>query len=274
MKKFIIEKIESLPPLPKSVIDLEEYRKKSDKEPLELAQIIEKDPLIVTTLLRVANSSMFGFRSEVDTPSRAINLLGVNFTISIALGSVVQDLIDANLNAYGVSTDDFMFTSNLASVLVNNWVGKISYELKEELLLPAFLQETGKFIISEIVNDSNKVEEFKNDLQTKSIFDVEKEYTSFSCSKITANIFKHWKLSHSLVFTIGFVGDQENCPAEYKEKTQILEIIKILCNITDPLGDKVIAEALEKAALYNLDVDDLLSAIDTVKENIKRGEEE
>lgn len=274
MKKFIIEKIESLPPLPKSVIDLEEYRKQPDKEPLELSKIIEKDPLIVTTLLRVANSSMFGFRSEVDTPSRAINLLGVNFTISIALGSVIQDLIDANLNAYGVSTDDFMFTSNLASVLVNNWVGKISYELKEDLLLPAFLQETGKFIISEIVNDTNKVDEFKAALQEKNMIDVEKEYTGFTCSKITANIFKHWKLNHNLVFTIGFVGDQENCPEEYRQKSQVLEIIKILCNITDPLGDEVVKEALEKAVLYNFDIDDLLSAIDTVKENIKRGEED
>ncbi len=274
MKKFIIEKIESLPPLPKSIIDLEEYRKQSEKEPLELAQIIEKDPLIVTTLLRVANSSMFGFRSEVDTPSRAINLLGVNFTISIALGSVVQDLIDANLNPYGVSTDDFMFTSNLASVLVNTWVGKISYELKEELLLPAFLQETGKFIIAEIVNDSNKNDEFKNALKEKNIIEVEKEYTGFTCSKITANIFKHWKLNHNLVFTIGFVGDQKNCPQEYKQKTQILEIIKTLCNITDPLGDKPVEDALKIAALYNFDVDDLLSAIDSVKDNIKRGEED
>ena len=50
-----------------------------------------------TTLLKVANSAMFGFRHAVESPSRAISLLGVNFTISVALGSIVQDFKKANL---------------------------------------------------------------------------------------------------------------------------------------------------------------------------------
>lgn len=271
MKELIVEKIESLPPLPESVIQLEAFRKQSEKEPLDLLKIIEKDALIVTTLLRVANSSMFGFRSEVETPSRAINLLGVNFTISIALGSVVQDLIKANLNAYGVSTDDFMLTSNLASTIVNNWVGQIDFDLKEELLLPAFLQETGKFIISEIVNDSGKLDEFKEALKSKHINEVEEEFVGFSCAKITANIFKHWKLSHNLIFTIGFVGDVNNCPDEYKEKVKILEIVKILCKINDPLGEKTVEEAVAKAVEYNLDIESLVSTVDTLKAKIAAG---
>ena len=165
MRNSLLEKIDALPPLPKSVVELEEFRKSIDKEPLDLLNIIEQDPLIITTLLKVANSAMFGFRHAVESPSRAINLLGVNFTISIALGSIVQGLIKSNLDSYKVSTDDFMFTSNLASNLVNSWVGHISPELKEELLLPAFLQETGKFIISELVRENGKVKEFHQQLK-------------------------------------------------------------------------------------------------------------
>lgn len=274
MKELIIEKIESLPPLPKSVIDLEEYRKQPEKEPLDLLKIIEKDALIVTTLLRVANSSMFGFRSEVETPSRAINLLGVNFTISIALGSVVQDLIKANLNAYGVSTDDFMLSSNLSSTIINNWVGQIDFDLKEELLLPAFLQETGKFIISEIINDQDQLKEFKQAVIDNGIEAAETEFAGFSCAKITANIFKHWKLSHNLIFTIGFVGDTKDCPVEYKQKAQILEVVKILCNIQDPLGEVSVEKAIAKAVEHNLDIESLVSSIDSLKAKIAAGEEE
>ena len=262
----IIEKIESLPPLPNSVIELENFRRRPDKEPLDLLKIIEQDPLIITTLLRVANSAMFGFRSEVETPSRAVNLLGINFTISIALGSVVQDLIKSNLSAYNISTDDFLMSSNLASTIVNSWVGDIDFALKEELLLPAFLQETGKFIISELIQEQNKVDEFKKALNSeKSLSEIEESFTGFSCSRITANIFKHWKLSHNLIFTIGFVGNIEQCPEEYKRKVKILEVIKILTDIRDPLGDKNVSDAINLANNYGLDIEALVTAIDKIK---------
>ena len=273
MKNDIIEKIESLPPLPNSVIELENFRRRPDKEPLDLLKIIEQDPLIITTLLRVANSAMFGFRSEVETPSRAVNLLGINFTISIALGSVVQDLIKSNLSAYNISTDDFLMTSNLASTIVNNWVGDIDFGLKEELLLPAFLQETGKFIISELIQEQNKVEEFKKALKSdKPLSEIEESFTGFSCSRITANIFKHWNLSHNLIFTIGFVGNLEQCPDEYKRKVKILEVVKTLCDIRDPLSDKNVSDALNLASKYGLDIESLVSTIDKLKSKIEAKE--
>lgn len=269
MKDLIIDKIDSLPPLPKSVIELEEFRKQTEKEPLDLLKIIEQDPLIITTLLRVANSAMFGFRSEVETPSRAINLLGVNFTISIALGSVVQDLIKTDLKAYGISTDDFLMTANLASSIVSNWIGPIDYELKEDLLLPAFLQETGKFIIAEIVEDNGQVDEFKAQIATeRNIEEVELEFAEVTCAQITANIFKHWKLSHNLIFAIGFVGNIKKCPPEFLKKVQVLEIIKILCDISNPLGDIQVARALTKAKEYGYEVAPLEKAISVIKTKI------
>ena len=270
MNNLLIEKIDALPPLPKSVIELEEFRKALNKEPLDLLNIIEQDPLIITTLLKVANSAMFGFRHAVESPSRAINLLGVNFTISIALGSIVQDLIKSNLDAYDVTTDDFMFTSHLSSNIVNSWVGSISPELREELLLPAFLQETGKFIISELIRENGKTEEFQIAIQSgKDLSELEKEFTGFSCAKITANIFKHWKLSHNLIFCIGFVGDLDNCPDEFKQKVQILEIIKTICDITAPLSENNIKKAIKLADDYGFDTQLLIDAITKIQQKIE-----
>lgn len=268
MKELIIDKIESLPPLPNSIIELEEFRKEQEKEPLDLLKIIEKDPLIITTLLRVANSAMFGFRSQVETPSRAINLLGVNFTISIALGSVVQNIIKTDLSTYGVSTDDFLYSCNLASTIIKTWLGPIDYELKEELLLPAFLQETGKFVISDVIQDMNKKDEFKLKLKTRSPSIVESEYLGVSCAKITANIFKHWNLSPNLILSIGYVGDLENCPKEFVKRVKILEIIKILADITNPLGEENIQLALTKAQEYKLNAPALNKAILKIKTKI------
>jgi len=265
----ILEKIESLPPLPKTIAEIEEYRQKRDKEAFELLKIIEKDALIISTLLKVSNSAMFGFRSKVETPSRAINLLGINFTISIAIGGTVQNLLKANLSAYGINSDDFMRVSNMATTLTNLWLSKVSFDLKEELILPSLLQEAGKFIIADILELEGKTNEFKDLLrQGKSTAQAEKEILGLSTSEITARIFRHWKLSDTLIDSIEFVDDISKVDEAYKQRAQILDVVKTACEVTAPLSDDNVDKAIQKAKAYNLDVKSLENAIEKLEDRL------
>ena len=269
MSANILEKIESLPPLPKTIIEIEEYRKKSDKEAFELLQIIEKDALIISTLLKISNSAMFGFRSKVETPSRAVNLLGINFTISIAIGGTVQNLLNTNLEPYGITSDDFMRASNLSSTFTSLWLSKVNFDLKEELLLPALLQEAGKFILADIIASEKKIEEFKAMISSGTPLSVaEKEIVGLSTSEITAKIFRHWKLSENLINLIEFVDDIPKCPDDIKEKAQILDVIKTVCDIANPLSDDNIAKAIDKATKYGLNIKILKKAIETLEDKL------
>jgi HD-like signal output (HDOD) protein len=271
MKKQILHEINSLPPLPTSVIELDEFRNIDCIDIEQLMAIIKKDPLMVANILKVANSSMFGFRSKIETLSRAINLLGIKFTISIAIGSAMQDSLKSNLLAYAVSSEDFIYSSSLATNLVSTWISAIDFDLKNELLLPAFLQEVGKFIISEVIQKEKRTEEFLQELnETKDISFCEEKYMGFTCGRITANVFKHWNLSHNIIFPIAYAEDLNSCPESFKQKAQILHIIKILCDIRDPLSDRNIEKALKKVALFNLDVEQFLNSIDVIKEVIKQ----
>lgn len=268
MKKILIDKISSLPPLPQSVIELEKFKSLDNYDVDELIQIIEKDPLMITTILRVANSSIFGFRSEVETLSRAINLLGINFTISIAIGTAIQNSISGNLNAYNATNDDFLYVCSLASNIVNTWLSSIDFDLKNELLLPAFLQEIGKYIISDIIEIEGNLENFQNELLVnEDMSQCEEKYSGYSCSRITANIFKHWGLSHRLIFPIAFVDAIDTCPADFRKHSQVLEIVKILSDIRAPLGDRQVDFAILKATNYGLNVEQLISSIDLLKGN-------
>ena len=265
----IIEKIESLPPLPKTIKEIEEFRKKPQKESYELLEIIEKDPLIISTLLKIANSAMFGFRSKVETPSRAINLLGVNFTISIAIGGTVQNLLTTSLEPYGINTDDFLRASNIATSLENLWLKNVDYDLKEELVLPTLLQETGKFIISDIILSNGKAKEFSEKIKTTdNIASVERDYTGYSTSDITAKIFKHWKLSNNLVGCIENVDSIEKATQDYVLKSKILNVLKTACDIRNPLNENAVNDAIKKSLDYGLDTKALETAITNLQDRL------
>lgn len=269
MQEVLSEKIDSLPPLPKTVIELEEFKRSAEKEASTLLEIIEKDPLIISTLLKVSNSAMFGFRSSVETPSRALNLLGINFTLSIAFGSAIKNALDTDLKAYGIGSDDFMRLANMSSNLINQWISKVDFDLKEELLLPVFLQETGKFILSDIAQEQGKTDEFLAAIKdSKDIAQLEKEYFGNTTASITAAIFKHWKLSDKLVGMIEFVDDIANCPDEYKKEAQILNVAKTACAINDPLSEANCELAIEKAKQFGLDTAPLAKAIEKMQDRM------
>jgi len=265
----ILEKIESLPPLPKTIIDIEEFRKRHDKEAVDLLKIIEKDALIISTLLKISNSAMFGFRSKVETPSRAISLLGINFTISIAIGGTVQNLLMTNLEPYGISSDDFMRASNISSTLANLWLSKIDLDLKEEIILPALLQEIGKFILSDLLVSEEKTELFKSKIASgASIENTERELAGVTTSEITSKIFRYWKLSDNLINMIEHVDNVSKATDEYKKKTQILDVIKTACKIDNPLSDESIERAIEKVKEYGLDVETFKKSIVTLQDRL------
>lgn len=262
----ILQKVETLPPLPRTVIEIEEFRAKEEKEIAELLNIIEKDALIVSSILRIANSAMFGFRSKVETLARAVSLLGINFTVSIAISSSTQKLIETSLDAYGVSNDRFMRASNIASVLANLWLNKVDTKLKDEIILPALLQEVGKYVLSDFIKSEQKEAEFKSRIASgESIEKIEKDITGTTTSYVTAQIFKHWKLSTNLINSIEFVDDIENVEDEFKNIAQILDVIKTASNILDPLSKSNIEKALKKAKDYNLDLKPLQEAIETIQ---------
>ena len=265
----ILQKIESLPPLPKTVIEIGEFRKKPNKEAIELLNIIEKDALIISTLLKISNSAMFGFRSKVETPSRAVSLLGINFTISVAIGGTVQNLLMTNLEPYGINSDDFMRASNISSTLANLWLSKIDFDLKEELLLPALLQETGKFILADLLVSEKKSDLFKSKIASgSSIEDAEKELLEITTSQITAQIFRHWKLSDNLINMIEFVDDILKVAPEYLQKSQMLDVIKTACNINNPLSEENSAKAIKKALAYGFDINLLKNSISTLQDRL------
>lgn len=266
----ILDKIESLPPLPKTVNEIEIFRKKEDKEVDELTKIIEKDPLCVVTLLKISNSSFFGFSSKIETISRVINLLGMNFVIYVTLKESINNMLKTDLYPYNAKCEDFVETSNLSLSLVNIWVSQIDKKLEEEILLASLLQEIGKFVLSEIIMQERKTEQFKRKIDSGiEIKEVEKEFLNTTTSEVTAQIFRHWKFNENLISMIECVDDIDSCSCDNKIKSQILDVVKTVCSISNPLSENSIEKGLSKAKKYGFDLEYLNSAIEVLKNKIK-----
>lgn len=270
MQNDILAQIDSLPPLPQTVIYIEEFKCKEDKNPVELAKIVGKDPLILSTLLKVSNSAMFGFKKKIETSQMAVSLLGVNFTISLALGSAIKNLVETSLEPYGANSDKFLETASLAVMLSTRLANAIDPALKERLLLPTFLLETGKIVIARILKEKNLSEAFYNDVKDSvDIPSVEKKYLDSSTSFITAAIFEKWGLSQTLIDDIKYVDEPLHVQNQSLIVSQIIHVANIVCNIVSPFKEEAITYALAYAKEHNLCPEALEQIIQELKEKVE-----
>ena len=114
-----------------------------------------------------------------------------------------------------------------------------------------------------------KSELFKSKIASgASVENVEKELLGVTTSQITAQIFRHWKLSDNLINMIEHVDDISNASDNFKKKSQILDVIKTACSIKEPLSDESIEKAVQKATAYGLDVKSFKKAIETLQDRL------
>lgn len=271
MKKKLVKEIVSLPQLPNIIKEINNFRKNDNSNIENLIKILKKEPLFIINILSIANSNLFGCKCKSTDVNKAIEVLGIRLVLAICIGSIISKSINKNLLAYAVTIEEFFYTSALRAIFIDDWVGKIDENLGNELFLPAFLQDMGKFIISQIVQDDRQTEYFLKALdESDDITACELEFTGYSCSRISANIFKQWDFSHNIIFSIAFSEDLKNCPEPFLHKAQVLNVLRILCDIRNPLSNNSIEKALKKVLEYGFNAQLFLNSLDFIREKIDK----
>src|SRR3990167_4402493 len=90
--KKVVDRIQSIPTLPDMLSKINRMMLNPRTSAKEVAQIISSDPSITSKVLRVVNSSFYGFPNRISTITHAIVILGFNTVKSIVLSSTIFDI--------------------------------------------------------------------------------------------------------------------------------------------------------------------------------------
>ncbi len=271
MKSSIIESINSLPPLSKTITDINRVYNNPDASIHDMAKVIRRDPMIIANLLKAANSPLHSFAKEISNPDQAVSLFGMSMTRSIALSNSVRKLLSVDMQPYGVSSEKFAEISEQQAILMMGWYKQIDKKKADELYLATFLQEMGKILIaSDIIQDDETIS-FASEIElTNNIAQVEKMYVGVASSEVTAKIFEYWNFDKEFIDMIRYADNPNEAPKEVKEFSTALNIIKTILPINKPLSEVSINIGLRKAhdAGYNHEL--LEDAIDDMLDELEK----
>lgn len=268
MKSSIVDSIKSLPPLSKTIVDINRVYANEDASIHDLAKIIEHDPMIVANLLKVANSPLYSFGKEIRNIGQAVSLFGMGMTRTIALGNSVRKLLNVDMQPYGISSEKFAHISNLQASFAHKWYKNIDKEKADKLYLSAFLQETGKILIASAIIEEDETISFKSEVENSNdLAMVEKSYVGVTTSQITAEVFEHWGFDKEFIEIIRYADNPKEASEDLREYSTVLHIVKTIIPVNQPFSERSINFGLKEAQDAGYDIALIESVIKEFKDN-------
>ncbi|WDN87406.1 hypothetical protein BuS5_00374 [Desulfosarcina sp. BuS5] len=199
-----LDRIEDLPTLPVIAMEVNKMLRDYNTSIKELSALIKNDQAMTPRILKLVNSSFYGFKSKIANIDRAIILLGFN-TISNAIVSVA--IIDA-LSIKGSSDDfdikNFWEHSVAVAITSRHLAEKSRLCLPEEAFTGGLLHDIGKIILSHYFPSLFKKVILSADENNITFYEAEKKEIPVTHAQIGAIMAHKWKLPDGLADTIKY----------------------------------------------------------------------
>ncbi|AZV46957.1 histidine kinase [Nautilia sp. PV-1] len=262
MNEKILNQIKSLPPLPKSVLEIQRITNDPNSSISDLIKIVKEDPMLTANLLKAANSPLYGFTRQIKNVDQAVSLFGMSTVKGFAISFAIRNSLKFDLSAYGINETKFHDVASQRNAIAINWFKRDRNRL-DILATNSFLIDLGAVVISLILNNDGKSESFKNRLASgEDRESLEKEYVGATTTDVTTEIFKHWNFSDDLIESMSNINDPKG---NYKTESAALLVLKTLVDMIKPFDDDSKKKAFELAENYGLDTEALQLAVDLVK---------
>lgn len=141
----LLEHVESLPCLPAVLVEAMELTREPDASTAALAAVIRQDPGLTAEVLRLVNSSFYGFPRRIGTVTDAVMLLGFTAVRHLLLSAEVLNLLDVPESA-DFSPARFWEHAVATGLLAGEIARHTGRPQREELFVAGLLHDMGKLL--------------------------------------------------------------------------------------------------------------------------------
>ena len=253
-----------LPSLPAIAVRILEVVKKDEFSVRKLANIIQADPALAASVLRVANSALYSFRSQVTSIEKALLVVGSDAVKNIALSFVISK--DLKGQGQGRFDYDFFWKRSITAGVAAKLIASLVKSRDDSTFISALLQDIGIIVMySYKTNDYLRVLDEKR-LTGMPVCAVENQIFGFDHQELGYRLLNHWGLPQDIGMPIRFHHCPDQVPGSYSILANILHLSDRISSVyhSSMTSAKVkqITEVLRQR--FTIDDADVVSLIDEV----------
>ena len=161
------------------------------------------------------------------------------------MAAMLKKSFTLNLSPYHITIEQFDQICTLRARFINLWAKDYAIDI-QSVASAAFLMESGKIIISNIIAQNNYTTRFEELLLTNSIEDAEKLLFNVDSYTIAGMLFREWEFEEGFIEMIMGVSHPKTL------EQQLLHVSSVLISTDGILTDVNIKKALLLLNRYEL----------------------
>jgi HD-like signal output (HDOD) protein len=213
----MIRDIKDLTPMPTVANRLLEMIEEPDSSMADIAQIIQYDPVMTVDILKICNSAYLGLKMPAESIKDAVNMLGTDQIIELALVKSSAQVLSGDRKGYGLEQGEMWRYSVSSAVIAKQVAVHLGLENKSTIFTAALIKDIGKIILEKYVRkDFQKINTLVKD-SGYSFREAEKKVLGIDHAEMGALIGKIWKFSPRMIKLIHYHHFRDESMLDDKE---------------------------------------------------------
>ncbi|MBN1257607.1 MAG: HDOD domain-containing protein [Planctomycetes bacterium] len=212
--KKLVSEIEELPTLPVVVAKITELVNSDTTSASDINFTLSKDLALSSRILKIVNSSFYGFPRRINSITQAVVILGFHSIRNLALSSFVFSAFAKGWQSF--DNRAFWLHSLATAVAANQIAGllRVPQRTREDMFIAGLLHDLGKVVMCEYIQeDMDRV--LKIVAQQDCLFlDAEAACLEYNHAHLGASLLDSWRLPSSVVELVEFHHQPENAAVE------------------------------------------------------------
>ncbi|NOZ37879.1 MAG: HDOD domain-containing protein [Gammaproteobacteria bacterium] len=213
--------------LPEVCLRVNEMMEDPSTSAKELGQVISRDTGLTARLLKIVNSSFYGFPSKIETVSRAVTVIGLRELRGLVLAASAVETF-SKIPTEVLNRVHFWRHSVYCGVVAQLVAEECKVLHSERLFVAGLLHDIGKLIIAHRLPEQMKIIKQRVADEQRFDYEIEQQELGFDHADVGGALLREWKMPPTLCDAVYF----HHHPSDATESLMDAAMIHLANSIT------------------------------------------
>ncbi len=189
--------------LPEVCIRVNEMLDEPNVTAVELGNVISQDTSLTARLLKVVNSSYYGFQTKIETVSRAVSVVGLRELRGLVIAASAVESF-SNVSDDVLNKVRFWRHSLYCGVIARLLAEQCHVLHSERLFVAGLLHDIGKLIVAQRLPQEARMIALELESGQRTECDVEQEILGFNHAEVGGELMHEWSMPETLFESVAY----------------------------------------------------------------------